>query len=70
MATVATEQQHRLDRRLLEQRFGQEAVHQCKAPTSVTTIRLKPKVQGAGAPSGANPVLTPGGCTRACYPQR
>jgi hypothetical protein len=42
-ATVAAEQQRRLNHQLLEQRFGPEAVNQCKAPVVITTIRLKPR---------------------------
>ena len=47
-ARVVTRQQRRLDRTLLAQRFGSEAVEQCCRLLAVTAIYLKPK---GGPPS-------------------
>ena len=69
IARIVTRQQRRLDRTLLEQRFGAEAVEQCCRLVAVTAIHLKPKggppsFQASGGDAGnAAPIPTTTGAT-------
>lgn len=59
VARIVASPQHRLDRELLEQRFGAAAVRACRKPVTVTMVRLEPLGPTSQRKKAAAPTPSP-----------